>query len=190
MDAAKRKRPRLNSEMLVSSPMLSLLNSYRARRSRSTSLLDCIERFLDRRKRCSRGSVRLLTSAATVGRRFVRRAKCPGLRERDRCQRFSGATRHTRRSADFQSAVSPASSRPIVRDKRVSSVRTVCGLEIRDTADWKSALPALTTNVARVPRACCRNATRWSCVVGRVPDAAISLGNRGRPLRAAGLHRP
>ena len=49
MDAGKRKRPRLKSETLDSSTMLSLLNGYRARRSRSTSLLDCIGRFMDRR---------------------------------------------------------------------------------------------------------------------------------------------
>ena len=36
MDAGKRKRARLKSEILDSSTMLSLLNSYRARRSRST----------------------------------------------------------------------------------------------------------------------------------------------------------
>jgi hypothetical protein len=38
------------------------------------------------------------------------------------------------RGADFQSAVSPASSRQVRGDANV------CGLEIRDATDWKSAL--------------------------------------------------
>jgi hypothetical protein len=52
MDAGQRKRPRLNSETLDSSTMPSLLNSYRARRSRSTSLLNCIGRSMERRIGC------------------------------------------------------------------------------------------------------------------------------------------
>ena len=42
------------------------------------------------------------------------------------------------RSAGFQSAVSPTSSRQAVDD--LASGEGACGLEIRDTADWKSAL--------------------------------------------------
>ena len=46
-------------------------------------------------------------------------------------------------SADFQSAVSPTSSRQGVDD------RTACGLETRDTAGWKPALPAEPGKVGR-----------------------------------------
>src|SRR5205085_12508420 len=42
---------------------------------------------------------------------------------------------------DFQSAVSPASSRQAFHRRSLRAwKRTICGLEVRDTADWKSAV--------------------------------------------------
>jgi hypothetical protein len=44
------------------------------------------------------------------------------------------------RSAGFQPAVSPTSNRQVVCEPMAWEVRSACGLETRDTADWKSAL--------------------------------------------------
>jgi hypothetical protein len=51
--------------------MLSLLKGYRARRSRSTSLLDGVGRFTKRRLAALDERFRLLTSAATAFQRFL-----------------------------------------------------------------------------------------------------------------------
>ncbi len=59
------KDTRLKSETLDSNIMLLLLNGCRARRSRSTSLLDCIGRFTERRMAALDDRFRLLTSVAT-----------------------------------------------------------------------------------------------------------------------------
>ena len=55
--------------------MLSLLNDYRARRSRSTPLLDSIGMFTEGRMAALDGRLRFLTSAATDCQRLV--ATCP-----------------------------------------------------------------------------------------------------------------
>ncbi len=46
------------------------------------------------------------------------------------------------RSAGLQPAVSPASSRQSAENSPPPEYHGACGLEIRDTADWKSALRA------------------------------------------------
>ena len=51
------------------------------------------------------------------------------------------------RSADFQSAVSQVSNL-----LSVGCEKTVCRLEVRDTADWKSALPSRQSTRAEFPR--------------------------------------
>ena len=68
------KDVRLKSSTLDSSIVLSLLNGYRARRSRSTSLLDCIGRFTERRMAELDERFRLLTSAATNRQRIAQQA--------------------------------------------------------------------------------------------------------------------
>ena len=69
------KEARLKSETPGSSAMLSHLNGYRARRSRSTSLFDCIGRFTERRMAALDEQFRLLTSAATDSRRIAQHAR-------------------------------------------------------------------------------------------------------------------
>ena len=68
------KDTRLKGGALDSSPMLSLLNGYRARRS-STSLPGCIGRFAAGRMAARDERLRLLTSAATDFQRLLQRVR-------------------------------------------------------------------------------------------------------------------